>query len=319
MGRHLARRLGAGGRPVTVVDLAPPPATPPPGAVRFVRADVTDRAAVAAAIAGTDAVVHLAAKVSDFGRAADFERLNVGATRIVAEAARAAGVRRLVHMSSVAVFDYRRGWRDADEHALPGGHEFAYGQTKWRAEEEIRRVGGLGLETVVVRPGLFPYGPGDRVASARMLAAIERGWPVLVDGGRALLSTSYVDNLIDGLVLCLDHPRAAGETFHLSDDVRVTWRELGAAMARALGLPPPGRSVPKRVAAPAAATLELAWRGLLLRSAPPLTRYRVRTATSDLHFANGKAKRLLGWRPAVGLAEGMAATVAWYRGAPDAD
>jgi nucleoside-diphosphate-sugar epimerase len=313
MGRHLVRRLARDGRAVTVVDVAPLPPDLAAAGVRLVQASIIDRPRMAAAVAGAEAVVHLAARVSDFGRAAEFERLNVDGTRVVAEAARAAGARRLVLMSSVAVFDYRTGFRDADESTPAGGHEFAYGRTKERAEAVVRALHGPGFETVIVRPGLFPYGPGDRLASARMLAAIERGVPLLVAGGRACLSTAYVDNLIAGVLLCLDHPGAAGETFHLADDGCLTWRQLVEAMAAALGIPPPRGSAPRWLAVRAAGALEATWRALRLGSAPPLTRYRVRTVTSDLHFSNRKAKRLLGWAPTVTLADGLAATVAWYR------
>jgi nucleoside-diphosphate-sugar epimerase len=317
MGRHLVRRLRAGGEDVTVVDLAPPPAALAASGARFVQAGITDAPRVAEAMAGAGAVVHLAAKVSDFGPARDFVHLNVDGTRIVAEAARAAGARRFVLMSSVAVFDYRTGFRDADESAPASGHEFPYGQTKAAAEALVRRLHAPGFATVIVRPGLFPYGPGDHQGSARMLAALARRLPLLVGDGSALLSTAYVENLIDGVLRCLERPAAAGETFHLADDTRCTWRELVAAMAGALGLPPPRGRIPRALAAPAVVALEAAWRALRLPGSPPLTRYRVRTVTSDLHFSNQKAKRLLGWTPAVSLADGLAATVAWYRaGAP---
>ena len=317
MGCHLVRRLHAAGRPVSVLDVAPLPSELARAGVRAMPGSITDAGCVAAAVAGAEAVVHLAALVRDFGRLRDFERLNVEGTRIVVTAARDAGVRRFVLMSSVAVYDYRMGFRDGDERQPAGGHEFAYGRTKLRAELAVRSLERPGFETVIVRPGLFPYGPGDRAASVPMLRAIERGVPLLVGGGRAVLSTSYVGSLVDGVVRCLDRPEAAGETFHLADDGCPTWRELVAGMASALGVRPPRGSVPRWLAGPAASALEAGWRGLRLGGAPPLTRYRVRTVTSDLHFSNHKAKRLLGWTPEVTLAEGLAATVAWYRaGAP---
>lgn len=311
MGRALVRRLLALGRPVTVLDVAPLPGDLADAA--FVAASVTDPVAVTTAMRGAEAVVHLAAKVSDAGRLHDFQRLNVEATRLVATAARDAGVRRFVHMSSVAVFDYRPGHLDTDETHPTGGHEFPYGRTKAEAERVLHGLTTPDFAPTIVRPGLMPYGPGDRLASAGLLGATARGVPWIVDGGGALLSTAYITNLVDGLVLCLDHPAAPGETFHLADDVRVTWRELAVAIGRALGGAPPPRSVPRRLAAPAAAAIEAAWLVLGRRTPPPLTRYRIRTATRDLHFANAKAKRVLGWTPHVGLADGLAATVAWWR------
>lgn len=311
MGQALARRLIAAGRLVRVVDLAPPAATAP--GMEFAAADICDCDAVAAAMRGIEAVVHLAARVSDYGPPAAFERLNVGGTRTVAAAARAAGVRRFVHMSSVAVFDYRRPHDGTDETTPIGGHEFAYGATKARAEIVVRAECGLGLPATIVRPGLFVYGPGDRKASAPMLAALAAGVPLLVGGGRALLSTSYVDNLIDGVMLALDHPAAVGEVFHLADDARLTWHELAVTMLRALGRSGRPRSAPRGLAAPAAALLEGLWSAAGRDDAPPLTRYRIRTATTDLHFSNAKARRVLGFRPAVGVEDGVAATVAWFR------
>jgi nucleoside-diphosphate-sugar epimerase len=315
MGRHLAARLTAAGRRVTVLDLAPPsPALTAAGAT-YVRGSVLDPAALDLALRGAEAVVHLAARVSDFGPREAFRALNVEATRLVAERARAAGARRMVHMSSVAAFDYRAGHRGTREDARTGGHEFPYGRTKARAEAVVRDAHGAALETVIVRPGLMPYGPEDRLTSAGLLSAVERGLPVLLGGGRALLSTVYVDDLVDGLVRCVDDPAAAGRCFHLCDDDPLTWRELVTRVAAALGKPAPNlRSAPPALLEPLAAALELSWLITGARGAPPLTRYRVRTATRDLHFSSAQARDLLGWAPAVPLDEGLRRTAAWYRG-----
>jgi nucleoside-diphosphate-sugar epimerase len=313
MGRHLTRRLLADGREVTILDLAPLPADLEKAGARFVRGSITDPPTVANALRGSEAVVHLAAKVSDFGRAEGFALLNVGATRIVVEQARNSA-RRLVHMSSVAVFDYRTGYRDADEETPAGGHEFPYGQTKLQAEAIVREAHEPGVfETTIVRPGLFPYGPEDRHAVLPMFSALESRVPLLVDRGEALLSTSYIDNLLDGVLLCLDHPQAAGRTFHICDDERLSWRELIRAIARELDVRPNLLSTPGWLAYPAAALLEALWSFWRRPGAPPLTRYRIRTSTCDLHFSNARARRLLGYRPAVSLDEGIRRTVEWYR------
>ncbi len=312
MGRHLIRRLLAEGRRVTVLDLAPLPPDLAEAGVRLVKGSMLEPEVVAEAAAGAQAVVHLAAKVSDYGAYGDFVQLNVEGTRTVLEGARAAGARRFVHMSSVAVFDYRRGYEDAGEDTPAGGHEFAYGQTKLEAEEVVRAAKS-DLEPVVVRPGLVPYGPEDRLTVASLFDAVERRIPLLVGGGRSLISTSYVDNLVDGLLLCLDRPEATGQTFHLCDDVKISWQRWVEAIAHALDVQPNLRSTPRWVAYPAAALLEGVWRLFGRKKPPPLTRYRIRTATSDLHFSSDLAKRLLGYTPRVGLEEGLAASARWYR------
>jgi nucleoside-diphosphate-sugar epimerase len=305
MGRHLVRRLLAEGRRVTVLDVAPLPPDLADAGASLVQGSITSRADATEAVRGATAVVHLAAKVSDYGPRASFEALNVEGTRTVLAAAVEAGVRRFVHMSSLAVFDYRRGLVDASEETPPGGHEFAYGQTKLQAEELVRSAPET-LEPVIVRPGLIPYGPEDRMTVLSLFAAVERRLPILVGGGAALVSTSFIENLVDGLMLCLDHPAAAGQTVHLADDVKLSWRELVEAIGRALDVRPNLRSTPGWLARLAAWLLEGTWRLLRVRSAPPLTRYRARTATSDLHLSNALAKDLLGYRPRVTLEEGPA-------------
>jgi 2-alkyl-3-oxoalkanoate reductase len=314
MGRHLARALLAQGRRVTVLDLAEPPADLLGLGARFVRGSITDQADVERALDEVDGVIHLAAKVSDFGPRAAFVALNLEGTRTVVEAARAAaGVRRFVQVSSVAVFDYRRPYRDAREDEPAGGHAFPYGQTKHEAEQVVAAAHGVDLETTIARPGLMPFGPEDHLSSAQLLAAVERRLTVLVGGGRALLSTSYVDNLVQGLLLCLDHPAAGGGTFHLSDEARLTWRELVEAMASRLGVRPNLRSAPRWLAYPAAALFEAVWTLARARTSPPLTRYRICTATQDLHFSPARAIEALGYAPAVSLEEGLDRTVEWYR------
>lgn len=310
MGKHLCRRLLKEGRGVVVLDLAPLPADLAEAGAKGVRGSITSPADVAQAVAGCDAVVHLAAKVSDYGRPRDFQALNVDATRLVCAEAEQAGVSRLVHMSSLAVFDYRVGYRDADEETPTGGHEYDYGKTKLLAEGVVR---ACGLPAVIVRPGLFPYGPEAPVTVDPILDAVERRLPLLVSGGRAVLGTSYIDNLVEGIVLCLDHAEAPGRTFHITDDVQVSWRELIEALAKALGVRPNLRSSPRWLAYPAAAVMEFLWRLFRRRHAPPLTRYRIRTSSSDLHFGNALAKQVLGYAPTVGLDEGIERTVASYR------
>ena len=147
-----------------------------------------------------------------------------------------------------------------------------------------------------------------------MAQAIETGRFGTVNGGHALVTTAYVENLVQGLRLCLTHPAAADQTFVLGDPGAVSWRELGALLAGALGAPPPRLNLPELVAYPLAGVLESAWRLVGATRAPPLTRYRVLLAARDCHFTSRKAMDLLGYRPGVSLEEGIRRTVAWYRG-----
>jgi nucleoside-diphosphate-sugar epimerase len=323
IGSHLVDELLAAGRAVrglvspwgTLERLADAQAA---GGLEIVRADITEPQSLKGVCDGIEAVVHAAARVADWGRWDAFERVNVGGTKaLLAEAARA-GVRRFVLVSSVAVHRYS-GFREADPRSQPrDGGAMPYARSKILAEDAVLAAGlkgevggalGGALEGVVVRPGLWPFGPRDPNL-ARVAEALRRGALPLVDGGRAVINTACVGNLVRGLRLAVERPEAAGQVYVISDDGAPSWRELMDELARLLGCPAPRRSVPGALAVPVAAAVETAWRVLAPRREPPLTRYRAGLMRRDVHFSIEAARRELGYEPTVGWREGLAASVA---------
>ena len=126
------------------------------------------------------------------------------------------------------------------------------------------------LETVVLRPGLVPFGPRDRLFSGQACRLLARGAPLpLVRGGRTAICTSYVENLAEGVALAAERPQAAGEVFVLADEGHPTWADLFGAFARALGVRPRFPSVPWAPVHIAAHALEIAFRAARLSTAPP--------------------------------------------------
>jgi 2-alkyl-3-oxoalkanoate reductase len=313
IGSHILDELRGHGHELRALDLRWPDA-PAPAGVERIAGDVTRATDARAAVHGCDAVCHLAAKVGDWGPDADYMRVNVEGTRTLLAAARDAGVRRFVLMSSVSVHHYR-GLRDADETAPRDGHLNAYVRSKVAAEAVVRAE-GRGIEWVIVRPGVFPFGPRDRTSFIHLARAIERGGIGYVGGGGALLTTAYVENLAAGMRLCLEHPAAVNEDFVIGDDEPISWRDLFTRFAHALGVAPPRLSVPLWIAYPAAAALEGIWLLARAKDPPLLTRYRILVSGRDCSFRSAKARRLLGYAPAVGLDEGIRRTVEWYRALP---
>jgi len=324
LGSRLARTLLAAGHPVragvlpgtstAAIDHLP---------LEIVPLDVTRPETLPPAVERVTTLVHLAALLRDAGPAAPLLRVNAEGTRALLAAAADAGVRRFVLVSSLAVHAYR-DHRDSDEDAPRDGGALPYGRSKIAAEDHVRAAHAAGrLEGVVVRPGMVPFGPRDRLAFPPLARALARGLLPLIDGGRARFTTSYVENLADGLVLAGAHPAAAGGTFLLTDGQPVSWREYLGAIAAALGCAPPRWSLPSSLVAPAAALVEAAWGHLPLPGEPPLTRYRARLLAHDLVFRSDRARRVLGYAPRVGIEEGLRRTVAWYRrveaGDPAAD
>jgi nucleoside-diphosphate-sugar epimerase len=271
----------------------------------IVRADVTDPPSLEGVCEGIEAVVHAAARVADWGLWRAFERVNVGGTKALLREAERAGVRRFVLVSSVAVHRYR-GFRDADPRATPrDGGWMPYARSKILAEDAVLAA---GLEGVIVRPGLWPFGPRDKNL-ARLAEAVRRGTLPLVDGGRAVINTAFVGNLVRGLRLAAERPEAAGQTYVIADAGAPSWAEVLNELARLVGGAAPRRSVPGALAMPAAALIETAWRVFAPRREPPLTRYRAGLMRRDVHFSIEAARRELGYEPAVGWRDGLAASV----------
>ncbi|NOX60820.1 MAG: SDR family NAD(P)-dependent oxidoreductase [Chloroflexi bacterium] len=311
IGGELARRLQLqeGAR---VRALARTPAKAQPLAeigVEVVQGDITDPDSVRRAMSGCDVVYHAAAYVDEQGHREAVWRVNVEGTRHMVEAASEAGVERFVHLSSCAVYGSPQRM-NIDETAPIRMTGRVYHDSKVAAEEvafEAHRRHGLPL--VVARPSQV-YGLGSPQFTLRVIEAIKAGKVILIDDGRHYFKPAYIENLVDGLVACAKVDAAVGEAFNLTDGFVVTWREFFLAYGKMMGVTH-FSSVPYRVAWLMALINEAKAK---IRGRPTsLNREVVKTFRSHNSFSNEKAKRLLGWSPAVDFQEGMRRTETWLR------
>ncbi len=252
-----------------------------------------------AALAGCDAVVHLAARVhvmrdSETDPLALYRAVNVDGTLNLTRQAVAAGVRRLVFVSSIKVNGEGREapYTEAD---APQPQD-AYAVSKWEAEQGLQALAReTGLEVVVLRPPLV-YGAGVGANFGALMRAVGRGWPLPLGALTNRRSLLYRGNLVSALAHCVRHPAAAGQTFLIDDGEAVSTpqlvRELAAAMER------PARLV-------AVPTVVL--RGL---AAVAGRRAAAARLTGSLVVDAMHLRRTLGWTPPFTRAQGLAETVA---------
>ena len=259
------------------------------------------------ALAGCDAVVHLAARVHVMDDTAHnplalYRATNTDATLNLARQAADAGVKRFVFISTIKVNGEGRdaAYRETDA-AAPGD---AYAMCKWEAEQGLQRIAAeTGLEVVILRPPLV-YGPGVKANFLRLMQMVQRGWPLPLGAIRNRRSLLYLGNFVDAIRLCVEHPDAAGQTFLLDDGAPVSTPDLIRALARAMGRPARLPAVPVGV-------LELA--GALLGK-----RAAVARLTGSLFVDSSAIRSRLGWTPPYTLQQGLDATVAdWQRSLKD--
>ncbi len=254
------------------------------------------------ALAGCQAVVHLAARVHVMHDTATdplalFRATNTDATLNLARQAAKAGVKRFVFVSTIKVNGEGRDKPYVETDAP--APEDAYAISKWEAEQGLRQIEQeTGLEVVVLRPPLV-YGPGVKANFRRLLDTVARGWPLPLGAIHNRRSLLYLGNFVDAIRTCVEHPAAAGQLFLIDDGRPVSTPELIREVARAMGRP-------ARLLAVPVGMLEFA--GALLGK-----RDAVKRLTGSLWVDSSLIRSRLGWTPPYSMAVGLAATVGAWR------
>lgn len=256
-------------------------------------------------LAGVDAVIHCASRVhvmneTESDPLAAFRQINVDGTANLARQAAAAGVRRFIFLSSIKVNGEetapgRPFSADDQPHATD-----PYGQSKLEAELELQKIATeTGLEVVIIRPPLV-YGPGVKANFLTMMRWIAKGYPLPLGAIHNRRSMVGIDNLINLIRVCLDHPAAANQVFLAADGEDVSTPELLSLIGEALGRPV------RLIAVPPSWLLvggKLVGRGAM-----------VGRLCGSLQVDITKNLSTLGWRPPVPVAQGLKTTARHFLG-----
>lgn len=256
------------------------------------------------ALDGIQTVIHLAARVHVMRETAidslsEFRRVNVEGTVNLARQAISTGVRRFIFVSSIKVngeSTLRSNPFHPDDAPLPVD---PYGISKYEAEMELRRLAlESGMEVVIIRPPLV-YGPGVKANFQTMIRWVWRGIPLplgaVTSNKRSLVS---LDNIVDFIATCVDHPAAANQTFLVSDGESLSTAALLKRMGEALGRP--ARLIPVPVSLLKLGATMLGKTGIAQR------------LCGSLEVDIGKTRELLGWMPPISVDEGLRRTAAHW-------
>ncbi|MGC3983230.1 MAG: SDR family oxidoreductase [Pseudorhodoferax sp.] len=255
------------------------------------------------AVRGVQAVLHLAARAHLLRDPATdplsaYRTVNTAGTLRLAEQAAAAGVRRFVFVSTAKVHGEATAPGALLSEAEVPAPQDPYALSKWEAEQGLAAIAAhTDMEVVVVRPPLV-YGPGVKANFAALMRAVSQGWPLplaAIDNRRSLVG---LDNLVDFLLLCLEHPAAANQTFLVSDGEDLSTPELLHRLSMAMGRPARLWPVPPAVLKAGAALLG--------------RRAAAERLCGNLQVDIAKARALLNWSPPVSVDEGLRRAAAGF-------
>jgi nucleoside-diphosphate-sugar epimerase len=301
LGLHLARRLTADGHDVRSLDLVP---LEEPGLeVHELRADVRDQAACRELVDGARILVHAAAALPIRGSREEIRSVNVDGTLTLLAAAAEAGVKRVVFISSTAVYGVPEKHPIEEDDPLEGvGH---YGESKIEAEEVCRAFMRRGLDCVILRPKTF-VGPERLGVFEILFDWIRDGRRIYVlGGGSNRYQLLAVDDLVAAIRLAASKRAAAGETLNVGAKEFGTVRSDLQALIDHAGSSSRVTPIPVKPA-------EIALRALELARLSPLAEWHYKTAHRNSFVDATRAERVLGWTPRLSNADALIGTYDWY-------
>jgi nucleoside-diphosphate-sugar epimerase len=280
--------------------------------VAIFRGDVREPETLVAPMRDADKVIHMAGMMGVWCPLADYWAVNVTGTDNVCRAVLAAGVKRLVHISSWTVYGMNLGRPAREDFPLRPFQE-PYAVTKTEGDKVVQRfIAEDGLPAVIVRPGTF-FGPGDRLHFARMADRVRTGLGLVIGNGRNALPFCYVTDVVQGVMLAADRERAVGQAYNITNDQLMTQGEMLRAIAEEIGAKGSLVHVPYYPLYAGAWGAEQVSAVMHSQKQPVVTRLGVKLFGTDNRHSIDKARHELGYAPHVSLREGVRLAAAWYR------
>jgi nucleoside-diphosphate-sugar epimerase len=256
----------------------------------------------AAALEGQDVVIHAASPIDVWGEWDHLYREITQATAMLYQACGTRNVKRFIYISSESVLQDRKPLVDIDEtFPYPDEPNSYYGKAKKLAELALLHTQSP-TEAIILRPP-FIWGHGDKQLDTIINKIASRQF-IWVDHGQAVMEMVHVENLVEAIRLALTNGKSKNVYF-VSDDHPMTAKAFLTALLQTRGITPPQTSVSSVLAKPLARLTESLWRGLRIKSAPPLSRFQLDFIALPRRYRVDKIKHELGYRPVYSFETGV--------------
>jgi nucleoside-diphosphate-sugar epimerase len=297
IGSCLVERLAQSNHKVIgLIHQSAPKENPP--MVTYIQGDITDRDSISEIKENIDIVFHCAAKVKDYGPKKHFFDVNVTGTENLIKACKERNIKQFIYLSHLP-------YESSSKKSY-------YSQTKHIAESLIlKEYDENGFPATIIRPGNV-YGPGDTVWVSRPIESIQKNRLLLVNHGKGIFLHTYIENLLDAILLCIDEPSSIGKKIIVTDgDSTITWGTYFNDLAEILGKKP----ISKNLSKPTAITIGYLMVKILgpLGIKPLITPFAVDILTNTRTFDLAKTKKLINYVPTVSYTEAMGHIGSWIK------
>lgn len=282
--------------------------------IQTIEGDLRNKTQVLQACQYQDVVFHAGALSAPWGKPSQFYETNVQGTHYLIQGCQQAGLKRLIYVSSPSIyfdFKHRLHIRETDPPALKQAN--AYSKSKLLAEQAVMQAHQQGLASIIVRPRAI-FGPGDQTILPRLIRANQQGGVPLIDNGEAILDITYVDNVVEALLCCLQAPDAAtGKAYNITNGEPMQIKFLLEKLFQYCELPFNAKPMSYQKAYWIAGMLEWVSNIILFGKEPLLTRYTVGVLAKSQVLDITMARELLGYCPVISLEEGLQRYAQWWK------
>lgn len=281
--------------------------------IHFVKCDLRDNEKVIHLCKGKDYIFHCGALSSPWGKYKNFYDINVGGSNHVIEGSKKAGVKRLIYVSTPSIyFEMTDKLNISESDPLPKLPINHYAKTKLMAEKRFDAAYEAGLPVIGIRPrGLF--GPGDTSIIPRLIRANNKFGVPIINYGKALIDVTYIDNVVDSLILCKDsNISTLGKKYNITNGEPMYFIDLIQQIFQQLNLEFRPRMISFDTAYKVASIMEFMSRTILLGKEPILTKYSVGVLAKNQTLSIKASQEELGYQPGISIEQGIQQFARWW-------